>query len=149
AARPCQVVDGDQAPVTVSVRNRDAIDRGGIARSLALLGALRRGLRDVERANRDRGANAHNAKNLPGGPKRHDLLPSARDRHPSPAGLSRRATIRWTAPSRCDGTATVSQVRSYVLSNRAVRSASAAGQIASRNGGNFASSIPNPGIGSS
>ena len=56
----CQVINGDRAPVTVSGRNCDAIDRRGIALSLwlVLLGALCRGFRDVQNANGDNGANA-------------------------------------------------------------------------------------------
>src|SRR5262249_52876395 len=55
-----QVVDGDQAPVTVSVRNCDAVDWGGTTLSprLAFLGVLCRGFRDVQSANGDSGANA-------------------------------------------------------------------------------------------
>src|SRR5262249_40979747 len=73
----CQAGDGDQAPVTVSGRNCDAIDRGGstLSRWLALPGALRRRFRDVQRANGDRGADAQSTKNLPSGPKCHGLLP--------------------------------------------------------------------------
>src|SRR5262245_33012281 len=74
----CQVVDGDQSPVTVSDWNCDAIDRGGITLSLrlALLGALCRGSRDVKSANDDSDANAQSTKNLPSGPKGHNRLPA-------------------------------------------------------------------------
>src|SRR5262249_36840087 len=70
----CQVGDGDQAPVTVSGRNCDAIDRGGMTLGpwLALLGALCGGFRDVQRANGESGANAESTKNLPSGPTCHD-----------------------------------------------------------------------------
>src|SRR5262245_20528508 len=73
----CQVVDGDQSPVTVSGRNCDAIDRVDITLSLrlALLGALCCGFRDVQSANGDSDANAQSTKNLPGGPKCHNRLP--------------------------------------------------------------------------
>jgi hypothetical protein len=40
--------------------------------SLALLGALCGGFRDVENANGERGANAESTKNLPSGPTCHD-----------------------------------------------------------------------------
>src|SRR5437660_6164171 len=72
----CQVGDRDQSPVTVSGRNCDAVDRGGITLSLwlGLLGALCRGFRDVQSANRDSGANTQSTKGLPGGMKCHRLL---------------------------------------------------------------------------
>jgi hypothetical protein len=74
-----QVIDGDQTPLTVSVRNCDAVDRGGITLSLclALLGALCRGFRDVQSGSDGSGANGYNTKNLSNGPKCHDLLRGA------------------------------------------------------------------------
>src|SRR5260221_1200330 len=70
-----QVGNGDHAPVAVSGRNCDAIDRGGITLGLWLaLLALCGGSRDVQSANGRRGANASSGKNLTHGPKRHDLL---------------------------------------------------------------------------
>src|SRR5215510_1806189 len=74
----CQVIDGDQTPITVSGRNCDAVDRRCIALSLrlALLGALCRGFRDVESANGDSGANAECSENLCSRPEYHDLLPA-------------------------------------------------------------------------
>src|SRR5262245_9079614 len=72
----CQAGDRDQAPVTVSGRNCDAIDRGGMTLSLRLaLLALCRGFRDVQSANGDCGANAQSTEKAPGGRKCHDLLP--------------------------------------------------------------------------
>ena len=72
----CQAGDRDQAPVTVSGRNCDAIDRGGMTLGLRLaLLALCRGVRNVQSANGDCGANAQSAEKVPGGRKCHDLLP--------------------------------------------------------------------------
>src|SRR6516225_1868819 len=60
----CQVVDRDQAPVTISGWNRDAIDRRGFALNLwlDLVVALCRGFRYVQHANGGRGANAESTK---------------------------------------------------------------------------------------
>src|SRR6516164_3183115 len=75
-----QAGDGDQAPVTVSGRNCDAVDRGGmtLGPSLALLGALCRGFRDVQRANGESGANAESSKYRTPGPTCHDSPPLGR-----------------------------------------------------------------------
>src|SRR5262249_15597042 len=72
-----QVVDGDQAPVAVAGRNRDAVDRGGVALGLrrTLLGTLCRRRRDVKSADRDDGANPQGPKNRRSSPQYHDLLP--------------------------------------------------------------------------
>src|SRR6516164_1067147 len=75
-ATSCEVADSDQAPVAVSSRNCDAIDRGGITPRLylALLGALCGGFREVESANEESGANAQSTMSLRSDVKCHDLL---------------------------------------------------------------------------
>src|SRR5262249_37643539 len=65
-----QVNHRDQAPVAVSGRNCDAIDRGGM--TLGLLGALRRRRRDVKSPDGDSRASAYSAKGLQGGMTCHD-----------------------------------------------------------------------------
>src|SRR5262249_2791046 len=66
-----QMVDGEQAPIAISVRNGDAIDRrdSALGLRLGLIGVLRRGCRHVRDANGDKGANAQEADDLTSDPK--------------------------------------------------------------------------------